>query len=179
MDKTRKRILLSVPHMGGMEEIYIRDAFTSNWLSTVGPNIKAFEEEFEDRIGLPAVALSSGTAAIHLGLKLLGVRDGDDVFCATLTYWVITISTTSGAPLPAAAAHTQVSTDHAATLFGGQLTRGAFVPLVAVLFLVALKLCNMYWKRRLTQWAESQHLELISFRYAWFYEGLEAFEDRQ
>jgi len=47
------------------------------------------------------------------------------VFCATLTYWVITISTTSGAPLPAAAAHTQVSTDQAATLFGGQLTRSA------------------------------------------------------
>ena len=86
MDKTRQRILLSVPHMGGMEEIYVRSAFTSNWLSTVGPNITAFEEEFEGRIGLPAVALSSGTAAIHLGLKLLGVQDGDEVFCPTLTF---------------------------------------------------------------------------------------------
>jgi pyridoxal phosphate-dependent aminotransferase EpsN len=86
MDKMRQRILLSVPHMGGTEEIYARGAFTSNWLSTVGPNISAFEEEFEYRIGLPAVALSSGTAAIHLGLRLLGVRDGDDVFCPTLTF---------------------------------------------------------------------------------------------
>jgi len=81
-----QRILLSVPHMGGTEEIYVRDAFASNWLSTVGPNITAFEEKFEDRLGLPAVALSSGTAAIHLGLKLLGVRDGDEVFCPTLTF---------------------------------------------------------------------------------------------
>ena len=80
------RILLSIPHMGGDEETYVRQAFASNWLSTVGPNITAFEEEFEDRTGLPAVALSSGTAAIHLGLKLLGVRDGDDVFCPTLTF---------------------------------------------------------------------------------------------
>ena len=80
------RILLSMPHMGGNEEAYVRKAFASNWLSTVGPNITAFEEEFEDRIGLPAVALSSGTAAIHLGLKLLGVQDGDEVFCPTLTF---------------------------------------------------------------------------------------------
>ena len=80
------RILLSMPHMGGNEEAYVRKAFASNWLSTVGSNITAFEEEFEDRIGLPAVALSSGTAAIHLGLKLLGVQDGDEVFCPTLTF---------------------------------------------------------------------------------------------
>jgi pyridoxal phosphate-dependent aminotransferase EpsN len=81
-----KRILLSIPHMGGTEQTYVREAFTSNWLSTVGPNITAFEQEFEDRIGLPAVALSSGTAAIHLGLRLLGVGPGDEVFCSTLTF---------------------------------------------------------------------------------------------
>jgi pyridoxal phosphate-dependent aminotransferase EpsN len=81
-----KRILLSLPHMSGAEQTYIGQAFASNWLSTVGPNITAFEEEFEDRLGLPAVALSSGTAAIHLGLKLLGVQDGDEVFCPTLTF---------------------------------------------------------------------------------------------
>jgi pyridoxal phosphate-dependent aminotransferase EpsN len=72
--------------MGGNEESYVRQAFTSNWLSTVGPNITAFEREFENRIGLPAVALSSGTAAVQLGLKLLGVREGDEVFCPTLTF---------------------------------------------------------------------------------------------
>ena len=81
-----KRILLSVPHMGGREEEFVHDAFASNWLSTVGPNIDAFEGEFSHLIGLPAVALSSGTAAMHLGLRLLGVGAGDEVFCPTLTF---------------------------------------------------------------------------------------------
>ena len=81
-----RRILLSVPHMGGGEQQYVAEAFASNWLSTVGPNLGAFEEEFEARIGLPSVALASGTAAIHLGLRLLDVGPGDDVFCSTLTF---------------------------------------------------------------------------------------------
>ena len=81
-----KRILLSVPHMGGSEQTYVKQAFDSNWLSTVGPNITAFEEEFGAYIGLPAVALGSGTAGIHLGLRLLGVGPGDSVFCSTLTF---------------------------------------------------------------------------------------------
>lgn len=72
--------------MGGAEQAYVREAFASNWLSTVGPNINAFEKEFEARIGLPAVALGSGTAGIHLGLRLLGVGSGDSVFCSTLTF---------------------------------------------------------------------------------------------
>jgi pyridoxal phosphate-dependent aminotransferase EpsN len=72
--------------MGGTEQTYVRQAFTSNWLSTVGPNITAFEQEFEERIGLPAVALGSGTAAVHLGLRLLGVGPGDEVFCPSLTF---------------------------------------------------------------------------------------------
>jgi pyridoxal phosphate-dependent aminotransferase EpsN len=80
------RILLSVPHMGGAEEGFVRQAFASNWLSTVGPHIGAFEQEFSDRIGRPSAALSSGTAAIHLGLRLLGVQPGDEVFCSTLTF---------------------------------------------------------------------------------------------
>lgn len=81
-----KRVLLSVPHMGGAEEVYIREAFDSNWLSTVGPNLSLFEEEIGRRLGVSGVALSSGTAAIHLGLKLLGVGAGDEVFCPTLTF---------------------------------------------------------------------------------------------
>jgi len=72
--------------MGGSEESYVREAFESNWLSTVGPNITAFEQEFEARVGLAAVALGSGTAAIHLGLRLLGVVPGDEVLCPTLTF---------------------------------------------------------------------------------------------
>jgi pyridoxal phosphate-dependent aminotransferase EpsN len=80
------RILLSVPHMGGAEQTYVREAFASNWLSTVGPNLTAFEHAFSKRVGRHAVALSSGTAAIHLGLRLLGVGPGDEVFCPTLTF---------------------------------------------------------------------------------------------
>jgi pyridoxal phosphate-dependent aminotransferase EpsN len=82
----QRRILLSVPHMGGSEERYVREAFETNWLSTIGPNVDAFEAEFSRRIGLPSVALSSGTAAMHLGLRLLGVGAGDEVFCPTLTF---------------------------------------------------------------------------------------------
>ena len=81
-----KRILLSIPHMSGAEQAYVQQAFDSNWLSTVGPNLSAFEEEFQNYVGLPAVALASGTAAIHLGLRLLGVGQGDRVFCSTLTF---------------------------------------------------------------------------------------------
>jgi pyridoxal phosphate-dependent aminotransferase EpsN len=81
-----KRIYLSVPHMGGTEERYVREAFASNWLSTVGPNLEAFEREFEKRVGLPSVALASGTAALHLGLRLLGVGPGDEVVVPTLTF---------------------------------------------------------------------------------------------
>lgn len=72
--------------MGGAEEEFVREAFTSNWLSTVGPNINAFEEEFTRLIGLPSVALGSGTAGMHLGLRLLGVGRGDEVFCPSLTF---------------------------------------------------------------------------------------------
>jgi pyridoxal phosphate-dependent aminotransferase EpsN len=80
------RIPLSIPHLGPEEAEFVRLAFATNWISTVGPNITAFEEEFEQRVGLPAVALSSGTAAVHLGLRLLGVQPGDLVFCPTLTF---------------------------------------------------------------------------------------------
>jgi len=72
--------------MSGTEGRYVQQAFDSNWLSTVGPNLSAFEKEFQNYIGLPAVALGSGTAGIHLGLRLLGVGPGDRVFCSTLTF---------------------------------------------------------------------------------------------
>lgn len=80
------RILLSIPHMSGGEAGYVEQAFRSNWLSTVGPNLNAFEQRIEERLGLAAVALSSGTAAIHIGLRLLGVGPGDEVLCPTLTF---------------------------------------------------------------------------------------------
>ena len=80
------RILLSVPHMSGRERLYANEAFDLNWVSTAGPNLAAFEAAFSSRIGLPSVCLSSGTAAIHLGLRLLGVGPGDEVFCSSLTF---------------------------------------------------------------------------------------------
>jgi pyridoxal phosphate-dependent aminotransferase EpsN len=72
--------------MGGAETAFVEEAFASNWLSTVGPNITALEKEFEQLVGRVAVAVSSGTAAIHLGLRLLGVGAGDEVFCSDLTF---------------------------------------------------------------------------------------------
>jgi pyridoxal phosphate-dependent aminotransferase EpsN len=72
--------------MGGAEQRYADEAFSSNWVSTVGPNLQAFEQAFSRRLGSPCVALASGTAAIHLGLKLLGVGPGDEVVCPTLTF---------------------------------------------------------------------------------------------
>src|SRR5262249_42178014 len=73
--------------MGALEERFVREAFATNWLSSVGPHLAAFEKEFSESCGgLPCVALASGTAAIHLGLKLLGVKQGDDVVCPTLTF---------------------------------------------------------------------------------------------
>jgi pyridoxal phosphate-dependent aminotransferase EpsN len=80
------RVHLSVPHMGNAEERYVREAFASNWLSTVGPQLDALERAFNERIGRPALALSSGTAAVHLGLRLLGVGPGDEVLVSDLTF---------------------------------------------------------------------------------------------
>jgi pyridoxal phosphate-dependent aminotransferase EpsN len=80
------RVHLSVPHMGESEWSYVRDAFRTNWLSTVGPHLEAFERALSARIGRPAVALASGTAALHLGLRLLGVGAGDEVLVSDFTF---------------------------------------------------------------------------------------------
>ena len=83
-----ERIYLSVPHMGGDELSLIHDAFSSNWLSTVGPHIDAFEVEMSAAIGgtRHALAVSSGTAALHLILRAIGVERGDHVAVSTLTF---------------------------------------------------------------------------------------------
>ncbi len=82
-----KRIFLSSPHMGGEEEILVKEAFDTNWIAPLGPHVDAFEKEVCDLIGAQAaVALSSGTAAIHMSLKYLGVTRGDTVFCSALTF---------------------------------------------------------------------------------------------
>jgi pyridoxal phosphate-dependent aminotransferase EpsN len=80
------RVYLSVPHMGQSEARYVSEAFASNWLSTVGANIEEFERAFAEHLGRPAAALSSGTAALHLGLRLLGVGPADEVLVSDLTF---------------------------------------------------------------------------------------------
>src|ERR1043165_6197198 len=70
----RKRIYLSVPHTSGHEQKYVQEAFDTNWLSTVGPNITGLETEMSQLTGLPSVALVNGTAAMHLAVKLLDFK---------------------------------------------------------------------------------------------------------
>lgn len=82
-----ERILLSSPHMGGSEQKYINEAFETNWIAPLGPNVDCFERELAHYVGIKdAAAVSSGTAAIDLSLNLLGVGTGDTVFCSTLTF---------------------------------------------------------------------------------------------
>lgn len=82
-----KRILLSYPHMSGDEMKYIQEAFDTNWIAPLGPNVNAFEKETAEYAGVKsALAVSSGSAAISLGLRLLGLQEDDVVFCSTLTF---------------------------------------------------------------------------------------------
>jgi dTDP-4-amino-4,6-dideoxygalactose transaminase len=82
------KIWLSSPHMGGTEQQYIQEAFAANWVAPLGPNVNGLELDLENYIGNQAHvgALSSGTAAIHLGLILLGVQAGDEVICQSFTF---------------------------------------------------------------------------------------------
>lgn len=83
-----KKIWLSSPHVEGNEQKYIQEAFKTNWIAPLGPNVNGFEEDLESFLGNNSYvcALSSGTAAIHLGLILLGVKVGDEVICQSMTF---------------------------------------------------------------------------------------------
>lgn len=83
-----KRIYLCLAHMSGKEQDFIREAFDTNWVVPLGPNVNAFEEELKHFIGenKEVVALSAGTAAIHLALIQLGVQAGDEVICQSFTF---------------------------------------------------------------------------------------------
>ncbi len=85
---TNEKIWLSSPHMGGTEQHYINEAFDSNWIAPLGPNVQGFEKAIEDFVSndIHAACLSSGTGAIHLALKLLGVGSGDEVLCQSFTF---------------------------------------------------------------------------------------------
>lgn len=83
----KKSILLSTPHMGDREQEFVKQAFDTNWIAPVGPHVDAFEQEFCQLTGAAhAAAVSSGTAALHLALQLVGVGYGDEVICSTLTF---------------------------------------------------------------------------------------------
>ncbi|MFP5112865.1 aminotransferase class I/II-fold pyridoxal phosphate-dependent enzyme [Bacillaceae bacterium C204] len=87
MESNNKRIYLSSPHMTGNEQKYIDMSFKTNWIAPLGPNVDLFEENISQYVGVNgALAVSSGTAAIHLALRLLDVKAGDKVFCSTLTF---------------------------------------------------------------------------------------------
>ncbi|MFC5498807.1 DegT/DnrJ/EryC1/StrS family aminotransferase [Caenimonas terrae] len=81
------RIWLSSPHLGEEETAFVEDAFRTNWIAPLGPHVDGFERELAAHVGIGhAAAVSSGTAAIHLALILLGVQRGDTVFCSSLTF---------------------------------------------------------------------------------------------
>ncbi|WP_419955807.1 DegT/DnrJ/EryC1/StrS family aminotransferase [Neobacillus niacini] len=87
MESNNKRIYLSSPHMTGKENKYINQSFETNWIAPLGPNVDRFEEDLSQYVGAKgALAVSSGTAAIHLALRLLNVQAGDKVFCSSLTF---------------------------------------------------------------------------------------------
>lgn len=82
-----KRIYLSSPTMHGEEQEFVREAFDTNWVAPLGPNVNGFEKELAEHVGIShAAALSSGTAAIHLALRTLGIGQGDIVFAPSLTF---------------------------------------------------------------------------------------------
>jgi pyridoxal phosphate-dependent aminotransferase EpsN len=84
---SEKQIYLSPPHMSPRERELLTDAFESNWIAPLGPHVDAFEREFAEKLGVShAVALSSGTAALHLALLVAGVQPGDTVLTSTLTF---------------------------------------------------------------------------------------------
>lgn len=81
------RIYLSPPHLTGEELALVREAFASNWIAPLGPHVEAFEREFAAKVGIRyALAVASGTAALHLALRCLGVNAGDEVLCPSLTF---------------------------------------------------------------------------------------------
>ncbi|RKS01885.1 DegT/DnrJ/EryC1/StrS aminotransferase family protein [Flavobacterium sp. 102] len=84
----QSKIWLSSPHMGGNEQKFVKEAFDTNWVAPLGPNVNGFEQDLENFLNddVHVAALSSGTAAIHLGLILLGVQAGDEVICQSFTF---------------------------------------------------------------------------------------------
>lgn len=80
-------IYLSPPHMSGYEQQYVNEAFATNWIAPLGPNVDAFEREMAEYLNVAGTAaVCSGTAALHLAVRLLNIQPGDEVFCSTFTF---------------------------------------------------------------------------------------------
>ncbi|MBQ2791174.1 MAG: aminotransferase class I/II-fold pyridoxal phosphate-dependent enzyme, partial [Thermoguttaceae bacterium] len=87
MEKFEKKVWLATPTMHGDEMRYMREAYETNWMSTVGANIDAAEKAIAEKVGCRcAVGLSCGTSALHLAVKLAGIKQGDVVFCTDVTF---------------------------------------------------------------------------------------------
>src|SRR3972149_6358755 len=101
-NRSAGRVFLSPPHMSAAERDLLLDAFDSNWVAPLGPHVDAFEKEFASKVGAGhAVAVSSGTGALHLALRLQGIQTGDEVATSTLTFVASTnaIQYVGGAPI--------------------------------------------------------------------------------
>lgn len=84
-----EKIWLSSPHMGGQEQKYVQEAFDTNWIAPLGPNVNGFEQDLKNYLAHDkshVAVLTSGTAALHLGLIMLGVQAGDEVICQSMTF---------------------------------------------------------------------------------------------
>lgn len=88
MKMNNTKIWLSSPHMGGSEQTFVDEAFATNWVAPLGPHVNGFEQDLEQYLGegMHVAALSSGTAALHLALIMLGVKRGDEVICQSMTF---------------------------------------------------------------------------------------------
>ena len=83
----KPKIWLSSPHMGGEEQNFVNDAFDTNWIAPLGPNLNGFEEDLRNYVGTKSAGVFTiGTASIHLSLILLGVKSSDVVFCQSFTF---------------------------------------------------------------------------------------------
>ncbi len=90
MNIGQSKIWLSSPHMGGQEEIYVKEAFDTNWIAPLGPNVSLFEREISNYLSnndnVYSAALTSGTAALHLALRMLNIKVGDVVMIQSFTF---------------------------------------------------------------------------------------------
>ena len=130
------RLLLSPPHLSGRELEFLRDAVESNWIVPLGPHVDAFEREVAELCGVPnALALSSGTAALHLALVVLGIGKGDEVACSAFTF------AASANPIGyAGAAPVFVDADEATWTIDPSLLEGALAERPAIRAVIAVDL---------------------------------------